>query len=58
MSLPQFLSVRLIRGSLVDQFRGMIDEIERRDVVRRNASEKEIEGMKFESMKFVQVQKP
>ena len=40
LSLPQFLSVRLIRGSLVDQFRGMIDEIERRDVVRRNASEK------------------
>ena len=40
LSLPQFLSVRLIRGSLVDQFRGMIDEIERRDVVRRTASSK------------------
>ena len=36
MTLPQFLSVRLIRGSLVDQFRGMIDEIERRDVIRRS----------------------
>ncbi len=40
LSIPQFLSVRLIRGSLVDQFRGMIDEIERRDVVRRTASAK------------------
>jgi len=40
LSLPQFLNVRLIRGSLVDQFRGMIDEIERRDVVRRTASSK------------------
>lgn len=40
LSLPQFLSVRLIRGSLVEQFRGMIDEIERRDVVRRTASAK------------------
>jgi len=38
--LPQFLNVRLIRGSLVDQFRGMIDEIERRDVLRRTASSK------------------
>jgi hypothetical protein len=38
--LPQFLNVRLIRGSIVDQFRGMIDEIERRDVVRRTASAK------------------
>ena len=40
LALPQFLNVRLIRGSLVDQFRGMIDEIERRDVVRRTASSK------------------
>jgi len=40
LPLPQFLNVRLIRGSLVDQFRGMIDEIERRDVVRRTASSK------------------
>ncbi len=40
LSLPQFLNVRLIRGSIVDQFRGMIDEIERRDVVRRTASSK------------------
>jgi len=38
--LPQFLNVRLIRGSLVDQFRGMIDEIERRDLLRRTASSK------------------
>lgn len=38
--LPQFLNVRLIRSSLVDQFRGMIDEIERRDSVRRTASSK------------------
>ena len=37
LMLPQFLNVRLIRGSIVDQFRGMIDEIERRDVVRRTA---------------------
>lgn len=34
--LPQFLGVRLIRSSLVDQFRGMIDEIERRDMIRRS----------------------
>jgi ribosome-associated toxin RatA of RatAB toxin-antitoxin module len=40
LSLPQFLNVRLIRGSLVDQFRGLIDEIERRDVVRRTALSK------------------
>lgn len=40
LTLPQFLSVRLIRGSIVDQFRGMIDEIERRDVLRRTASSK------------------
>lgn len=40
LTLPQFLNVRLIRGSIVDQFRGMIDEIERRDVVRRTASTK------------------
>lgn len=40
LPLPQFLNVRLIRGSIVDQFRGMIDEIERRDVVRRTASTK------------------
>jgi carbon monoxide dehydrogenase subunit G len=40
LALPQFLNVRLIRGSLVDQFRGMVDEIERRDVVRRTASSK------------------
>lgn len=40
LTLPQFLNVRLIRGSIVDQFRGMIDEIERRDVLRRTASSK------------------
>lgn len=40
IALPQFLNVRLIRGSLVDQFRGMIDEIERRDSARRTASSK------------------
>lgn len=40
LMLPQFLNVRLIRVSIVDQFRGMIDEIERRDVVRRTASTK------------------
>lgn len=40
ISLPQFLNVRLIRGSIVDQFRGMIDEIERRDVLRRTALSK------------------
>lgn len=37
LSLPQFLNVRLIRGSIVDQFRGMVDEIERRDAARRTA---------------------
>jgi len=37
LSLPQFLNVRLIRGSIIDQFRGLVDEIERRDVVRRTA---------------------
>ncbi len=39
--LPQFLGVRLIRSSLVDQFRGMIDEIERRDMIRRTILSKE-----------------
>lgn len=37
LSLPQFLNVRLIRGSITDQFRGLVDEIERRDAVRRTA---------------------
>ena len=37
LSLPQFLSVRLIRASIADQFRGLVDEIERRDALRRTA---------------------
>lgn len=37
MSLPQFLNVRLIRSSITDQFRGLVDEIGRRDAVRRTA---------------------
>ena len=40
LMLPQFLGVRLIRGSLVEQFRGMIDEIERRDMIRRSTLSK------------------
>lgn len=40
LTLPQFLNVRLIRGSIVDQFRGMVDEIERRDLMRRTALSK------------------
>lgn len=37
LALPQFLSVRLIRNSITDQFRGLVDEIGRRDTVRRTA---------------------
>lgn len=40
LALPQFLGLRLIRGSVADQFRGMIDEIERRDALRRMAVNK------------------
>lgn len=40
LALPQFISLRLIRGSVSDQFRGMIDEIERRDALRRTAANK------------------
>lgn len=35
LSLPRFLGVPLIRSSIEDQFRGMVDEIERRDALRR-----------------------
>jgi ribosome-associated toxin RatA of RatAB toxin-antitoxin module len=37
LRLPRFLELRLIRSSLADQFRGMIDEIERREGRRRLA---------------------
>ena len=37
LSLPRFLGVPLIRSSIEDQFRGMVDEIERRESVRRAA---------------------
>lgn len=35
ISLPAFIGVPLIRSNIEDQFRGMIDEIERRDALRR-----------------------
>jgi ribosome-associated toxin RatA of RatAB toxin-antitoxin module len=35
LSLPQFLGVPLIRGNIEEQFRGMVDEIERRDAAGR-----------------------
>lgn len=34
-SLPAFIGVPLIRSNIEDQFRGMVDEIERRDALRR-----------------------
>jgi ribosome-associated toxin RatA of RatAB toxin-antitoxin module len=37
LPLPQFLNVRLIRSSITDQFRGLLNEIERRDTARRTA---------------------
>ncbi len=33
--LPAFIGVPLIRGNIEDQFRGMVEEIERRDATRR-----------------------
>lgn len=35
VSLPEFIRVPLIRSSIEKQFRGMVDEIERRDARRR-----------------------
>jgi len=37
LSLPRFLGVPLIRSNIEDQFRGMVDEIERRENARRAA---------------------
>lgn len=34
-SLPQFIGVPLIRSNIEEQFRGMVNEIERRDAARR-----------------------
>ncbi len=38
LSLPHFIGVPLIRASIADQFRGMVDEIERRNAARLAAA--------------------